>query len=304
MKKIKQPNNQYAYKLGSSSSPIANIKINEEVEIYTADAFAGKVTKESDIPSKVIEKYTNPQTGPLFIEGAEPGDTLVVHIIDLQPTRDWAVSLLDPYSGGLTTTHTTRMLHEHLPEHVWVYEMKNGKFTNGKLTFPFEPMIGTIGTSPELEEISSLTPGKHGGNMDVPDIKPGNTLHLPVNVDGAYFYIGDCHAKQGEGELCGVALEIPMKVTLKFELIKNKEIKWPRIISENEIMAVGSAKPMEDAARIAYSELITWMEEMGWDKFEAYQILTQVGKLYVANMVNPNYSLVAKVDKMYTIQNK
>src|SRR5699024_7849301 len=123
--------------------------------------------------------------------------------------------------------------------------------------------------------------------------------YLPVSVPGAYFYTGDAHARQGDGELCGVALEISAKVTLKFELIKGKSIRWPRIESPEEIMAVGSARPMEDAARIAYAELIEWMNELGWDKIEAYQALTQVGKLHVANMVDPNYSLVAKVNKKY-----
>ena len=135
--------------------------------------------------------------------------------------------------------------------------------------------------------------------MDVPDTKPGNTIFLPVKVPGAYFYTGDCHAGQGDGELCGVALEISAKTTIRFELIKGKSIKWPRIESPTEIMAVGSARPMEDAARIAYMELIDWLVELGWDKWDAYQALTQIGKLTVGNMVDTYYSLVAKIDKEY-----
>lgn len=141
--------------------------------------------------------------------------------------------------------------------------------------------------------------------MDVPDVKPGNKVYLPVKTEGAYFFTGDCHAGQGDGELCGVALEISSKVKIKFELIKNKEIKWPRIVSDTEYMVVGSARPMEDAARIAYAELIDWMvDEMGWEKLEAYQALTQIGKLYVGNMVDTYYSLVAKIEKKYTHQGK
>ena len=165
------------------------------------------------------------------------------------------------------------------------------------LRFPWKPFLGTIATAPELEAISTLTPFENGGNMDAPDVKPGNIIYLPVSVDGAYFFTGDCHAIQGEGELCGTALEISAKVKLRFEIIRGKKITWPRIESPDEYMVVGSARPMEDAARIAYAELIEWMTEFGWDQLDAYQALTQAGKLYCANMVDTYYSMVAKVSK-------
>ncbi len=304
MKEIKQTGD-HSYVFSRYLDPIAKVKPGEEVTIYTDDAFENKITKETDVPSEILGKYLNPQTGPIYIEGAKPGDTLVAHIIDIQPTRDWAVSILNPYFGGLTTTPVTRMLHEHLPEKVWIYELRDGMLVNNtQLSFPWKPFMGTIGTAPDLEAVSALTPAEHGGNMDVPDAKPGNSVYLPVNVPGAYFYTGDCHAGQGEGELCGVAMEISGKVTLRFELIKGKSINWPRIESPTELMAVGSARPMEDAARIAYAELIEWMMELGWDQLEAYQALTQIGKLYVANMVDTNYSLVAKIEKKYAFIDK
>lgn len=299
MKEIRQPG-KHSYVFSPYLEPIARVKPGEEVVIYTEDAFENQITKESDIPSVILGKYLNPQTGPIYIEGAEPGDTLIAHIIEIEPTRDWAVSLLNPFFGGLTATPITKMLHEPLPEKVWIYELSDGMLVNNsRLSFPWRPFMGTLGTAPDLEAVSALTPGQFGGNMDVPDTKPGNSVHLPVNVEGALFYTGDCHAGQGEGELCGVALEITGKVTMKFELIKGKSIEWPRIESPTELMTVGSAKPMEDAARIAYAELIEWLTELGWDKLEAYQALTQVGKLYVGNMVDTTYSLVAKVEKKY-----
>ncbi|MBO1001912.1 acetamidase/formamidase family protein [Pseudogracilibacillus auburnensis] len=304
MREIKQPG-KHSYVFSPYLEPIAKVKPGEEVVIYTDDAFENKITKETDVPSEILGKYLNPQTGPIYIEGAEPGDTLIAHIIDIQPTRDWAVSILNPYFGGLTATPTTKMLHEPLPEKVWIYELRDGMLVNNtQLSFPWRPFMGTIGTAPDLEAVSALTPADHGGNMDVPDTKPGNSVYLPVNVPGAYFYTGDCHAGQGEGELCGVAMEISGKVTMKFELIKGKSINWPRIESPTEIMAVGSARPMEDAARIAYGELIEWMIELGWDQLDAYQALSQIGKLYVGNMVDTNYSLVAKIEKKYAYIDK
>lgn len=301
VRQIIQPG-EHSYAFSKYLEPIAHVKPGEVVEIHTKDAFENRITKETDVPSKILGDYLNPQTGPIYIEGAEPGDTLVAHIIEIEPDRDWAVSVMKESFGGLTSTDLTPMLQDPLPEKVWIYKIDNGMVRcNDQLNFPLRPFLGTIGTAPELEALSALTPFNHGGNMDVPDTKPGNKVYLPVRTEGAYFFTGDAHAGQGDGELCGVALEISARVKIKFELIKQKEIKWPRIESDTEYMVVGSARPMEDAARIAYAELIGWLEEMGWDKFEAYQALTQIGKLHVGNMVDTYYSLVAKIDKKYAM---
>lgn len=299
MREIHQPGS-YSYVFSPYLEPIATVSPGETVAIYTKDAFEDRITKPDDVPSEILGSYLNPQTGPIYVEGAEPGDTLAVKIIDIEPTRDWAVSLFIPFFGGLTSTTATRTLQLPLPERVWLYQLKDGWLEhNERLRFPWKPFMGTIGTAPEIEALSALTPFDHGGNMDVPDVCPGNTIYLPVRTPGALFYTGDAHAAQGQGELCGVALEISAKVTLQFDLIKDKAIAWPRIESPDEYMVVGSARPMEDAARIAYTELIVWMMELGWDRMEAYQALTQIGDLYVGNMVDTLYSLVAKVRKEY-----
>jgi amidase len=299
MREIHQPG-PYSYVFSPYAEPIARVEPGETIAMFTKDAFEDRITKPDDVPSEILGPYLNPQTGPLFIEGAEPGDTLKVDIIDIEATRDWAVSAFIPFFGGLTSTHATRTLQEPLPERVWLYKISDGWLThNERLRFPWRPFLGTIGTAPMIEALSALSPFDHGGNMDVPDVKPGNSVYLPVNVPGALFSTGDVHAGQGQGELCGVALEIAAKVTLRFELIKGKTITWPRIESDEEYMVVGSARPMEDAARIAYGGLIDWMVEMGWDWQEAYQALTQIGDLYVGNMVDTYYSLVAKIRKEY-----
>src|SRR5262245_43184225 len=290
----------YHYEFSRYTEPVARVSPGETVAIFTKDAFENQITRETDLPSAILGPYLNPQTGPIFIEGAEPGDTLAVHILSIEPTRDWAVSAFIPYFGGLTSTRATRMLQEPIPEKVWIYQLADGWLTcNPRLRFPWRPFMGTIGTAPELEAISALAPLDHGGNMDVPDVRPGNTVYLPVRVPGALFFTGDCHAGQGEGELCGVALEITARVTVQFDLIKGKPISWPRIESPDELMAVGSARPMEDAARSDYTELVVWLEERGWDRWEAYEALTQIGRLYVGNMVDTYYSLVAKIEKRY-----
>lgn len=294
----------FTYVFSKYLEPIVRVPQNEEILIHTQDFCEGKIDREDCVPSDYMTGYLNPQTGPLYIEGAEPGDTLAVDILDIQPDRDWAVSCNIQEFGGLVGTGTTKLLNPPLKEKVWIYHRQpDGSFlcdSNPKMHFPWQPFMGTIATAPELEAISALTPFNQGGNMDCRDTCPGNTLYLPVAVEGAMFYTGDCHAKQGDGELNGTALEIAGKLTVKFRVIKNKKIRWPRIENSEYIMVVGSAKPMEDAARIAYCELVKWMcSEYGWEELDAYNVLSQAGEMYVGNMVDTNYSLVAKIHKKY-----
>ncbi len=292
----------YPYTFGKYHEPIAEVNPGEVVVLYTEDCFEGRVTSEQDLPSQVAGHYLNPQTGPIFVSGAEAGDMLKVHIHDVELTRDWAVSAQIPHFGGLTATTLTATLQDPLPEKVWIYRKQaDGRFAySDRFAITPHPFMGTMGTAPDLEALSALTPFTHGGNMDVPDVKAGNIVCLPVNVKGAYFSTGDCHVAQGEGEACGVALEISGKITLSFEVVKNHPIAWPRIISPTEIMTVGSARPMEDAARIAYTELVKWLiAEYDFDKWDAYQLASQAGKLYVGNMVDTYYSLVAKLSRSF-----
>ncbi|HKH76708.1 MAG TPA: acetamidase/formamidase family protein [Rubrobacteraceae bacterium] len=294
----------YSYVFNPYREAIARVNPGDRVTIHTNDAFESRIQSESDVASKALAtaKFLNPQTGPLYVEGAEPGDTLAVRIESIEPTRDFAVSTLVPYFGGLTSTAMTRTLQEPLPEKTWVWKLDGERLTNDDLgvELDWQPFMGTLAVAPDLEAISALAPGPFGGNMDVPDVCPGNTVYLPVWNEGALFYTGDCHARQGQGELCGVALEITSKVTVVFDVIKDKAIEWPRIESSDKIMVVGSARPMEDAARIANTELILWLEEEhGFDRLDAYQLLTQAGGLYVGNMVDTTYSLVASIEKKY-----
>ena len=129
------------------------------------------------------------------------------------------------------------------------------------ITLPYQPFIGTLGVSPEIEAITSLQPDYYGGNMDVPDVAPGAVVYFPVHHADAYLYLGDCHATQGDGELCGVAVEMDATVVIQVDLIKDWKITWPRLETSDFIMTIGSTRPMEDAARIAYRELVQWLVE-------------------------------------------
>lgn len=298
MREIIQPG-AYAYSFDRTRTPICTVDSGETVCILTQDAFGDQLNRE-DLRPADLSGYINPVTGPIRVEGAQPGDCLKISILDISPTRDWGVSALAQHFGGLVGTASTPMLHPPLEERTWIYRRQEdgGYRCSDRLRAPWRPFIGTIATAQQWESPSSVAPGPMGGNMDVKDTAPGNVLYLPVYTEGAYLYVGDCHAAQGDGELCGVALEISARVTLKLEVLKNKKILWPRIESPIEIMTVGSAKPMEDAARIAYQQLIVWMsEEYQWDPIEAYQMLSLRGKMYVGNMVDTYYSMVAKIEK-------
>lgn len=293
---------RYSFVFGPYAEPIATVRPGEVLDVFTEDAFGSRVQTVSDLPTRVLEwPYVNPQTGPILVEGAEKGDTLAVEIIEIEPTRSFVASAHIPHFGGLTGTDLTALLNDPLPEQVFIYPLRDAHVELPRgIRIPFEPFLGTIATSPEIEAIASLVPGPFGGNMDVADVCPGNTIRLPVSVEGAYFYTGDAHAAQGDGELCGVACEVTARARLRFTIEKGRPVKWPRIESETELMAVGSSRPMEDAARIAWVELIDWLvADYGFERLEAYQLLTHAGRLRVGNMVDPQYSVVAKIERRF-----
>jgi len=295
----------FHYVYGPYASPVLTVKPGAVVTVETLDAFGNVIHSESDSPTaKLNFPFLNPQNGPIFVEGAVKGDALAVHIRSVLPRGPQPVgtTALIPEFGGLVGTGATAMLNAPLPERVkkMVVTPEGGVVWNDRITLPYEPFIGTIGTSPQIEAISSLQPDSHGGNMDLPDMAPGAVVYLPVNTTGGYLYLGDCHGRQGDGELCGVAVEIPATVEIQVDLIKGWALAWPRLETADFIMSIGSARPMEDAARIAYRDLIRWMAaEYGFTETDAYMLLTQAGKVRLGNMVDPKYTLGASILKKY-----
>jgi amidase len=168
-----------------------------------------------------------------------------------------------------------------------------------QIELPLRPMLGRVAVAPDGEEAwSGMWPGNFGGNMDDSDVREGTTVYLPVFHEGALFYFGDFHALQGDGEIIGSGLESTADVTFQFDVLKGRKIRWPRLEDATHIMVAGSIRPLSDALRIAYVELIEWLvAEYGFDKIEAYQVASQAGVVRVANMVDPNYTVVAKFPK-------
>lgn len=295
---------EFHYVYGPYAKPVLEVEPGAVVTVETHDAFEGKIVNETDKPSEILNfPFLNPQTGPIYVKGAEKGDSLAVRIISIKPRGPQPVgtTCLIPEFGGLVGTGNTAMLNPALPERVKKIKVdENGVYWSDKITLPYEPFIGTIGTAPEIEAISSLQPDYYGGNMDVPDVAPGSVIYLPVNTAGGYLYLGDCHAIQGDGELCGVALEIPATVEIQVDLVKGHNIAWPHLENEDMMMIIGSARPLEDASRIAYRELVRWLAvETGQSEDEAYMLLTMCGKVRLGNMVDPKYSVGASIQKRY-----
>ena len=294
----------FHYVYGAYVDPVIEVEPGAVVTVETHDAFEGKLRNESDKPTEILNfPYLNPQTGPIFVKGSEKGDALAVRIISIKPRGPQPVgtTCLIPEFGGLVSTGNTAMLNPPLPERVKKINVdENGVYWSDTVTLPYEPFIGTIGTAPEIEAISSLQPDYYGGNMDLPDVAPGSIIYLPVNTAGGYLYIGDCHAIQGDGELCGVALEMPATVEVQIDLVKGHGNAWPQLETEERMMFIGSARPMEDAVRIAYRELVRWVAaETSQSEQDAYLLLTMCGKVRLGNMVDPKYSLAAAIEKKY-----
>jgi acetamidase/formamidase len=298
----RQGRHHYVY--GPYATPVMTIAPGDRVSIETEDAFGGAVRTEADLPSKVLKMpFVNPQNGPIAVIGAKPGDTLAVRILSILPRgpQPAGTTALIPEFGGLVGTATTAMLNAPLPERVKKMEVTTaGVRFSDRVTLPYEPFIGTLGVSPLIEAVSSLQPDYWGGNMDLPDVAPGAIVYFPVLHDQAFLYVGDCHGRQGDGELCGVAVEMPATVELEVELIRGWTIPGVRLETESFIMSVGSARPMEDAARIAYRDLIRWLvADYGYEETEAYFLCTQAGRVRLGNMVDPKYTIGASILKAH-----
>jgi acetamidase/formamidase len=281
------------YEFSRHNEPRLRIDPGETVLIETEDAFSGQIRSDDDRRDKTKIPYGNPQTGPIWVEGAEPGDTLAVRIEEIRPRIGQCA----------TRTSDPRQLAEWLgtdcPHGTHICPIRDGQIHwSDSIKIPYTPMLGCIGTAPDTGVPTTMPAGVHGGNMDIIEVCPGNTVYLPVFVRGAYFYLGDAHAAMGHGELSASGLEMPSETIVTINLVKGRKIPAPRIESPTEIMTVATGCPMERAAAQAYAWLILWMEaEHGWDRWRAYDLLTHVGQISVGYYAFG--TVAAKVAKRY-----
>jgi amidase len=300
---------KYVY---GAAEPVAQLRSGDILETNTLDAFGDAIQKPGDTLSMV--KGDNPLTGPFFVEGAEPGDTLAVKILDLQVDSDQGVGALGPGFGALNATSYTPMLGSSVPERIWLYPIDHASNTaafraldsNFTVKIPLHPFFGCIGVAPAGGEArSSIVPAEFGGNMDSPEASVGNTVYFPVSVRGALLFMGDGHAAQGDGEVAGTAIEVPLRARIQVSVIKGQKINWPRFENDEAIMTVGAYRPLDDALRIAFTELVEWIHrDYGLSELDTYELLSKVAKIHLNEMVDPNYVIVASVEKKYLPQKK
>jgi amidase len=295
------------YTFAASYAPVARLKSGDVLETNTVDCFGNAVKKPGDTLS--LAPGDNPLTGPFYIEGAEPGDTLAVKILDLKVDSDQGIGALAPGFGALNSTNYTPMLNPPIPEKIWFFPIDHASNTatfralDSKYTvkIPLHPFFGCIGVAPAGGEArSSVVPEAFGGNLDSPEASVGNTAYFPVNVPGAMLFLGDGHAAMGDGEVAGTAIEVPLRSRVQVRVIKGQKISWPRFENDEYIMTLGAYRPLDDALRIAFTELVGWIhKDYGLSEMDAYELLSQVGEIHLNEMVDPNYVVVAKVKKKF-----
>ncbi|MDQ2841261.1 MAG: acetamidase/formamidase family protein [Acidobacteriota bacterium] len=284
--------------------PVMHVKPGDVIDTTTIDA-DGKAAEEAGYKLN----GPNPLTGPFYVEGAEPGDTLAIKFvaIDVNAKEGWGSA--GPGFGALNSSTYTPVLGAPIPKSSWTYPVDPGAGaatfrahdSNFSVKIPLHPFLGCVGVAPSAGEMrSSIVPAEFGGNMDAPEASVGNTLYLPVNVAGALLSFGDGHAAMGDGEVDGTAIEISMKVKIQVDLIKHKKIEWPRFENSDYIMGVGIYRPLDDALRIAFTNLIGWMHDSyGLSEMDAYELLSKTAEIHLDEMVDPNYVVVAKINKKF-----
>ena len=304
----------------SAQSPTSTVRYTPTVG---APTFAVRTPVLTIAPGTVLESqtfskpgdYYSPEggpwpgeVGPFYIEGATPGDTLVIQVLKVRPNRDTAVSTIGPSLSAVAGDRGLKILNTPIPSRRYIWTLDRERMVgtldipqsaSKRIELPLSPMLGRVAVAPAGEEaFGGLWPGNFGGNMDASDVREGTTVYLPIFHEGAYFYFGDGHALQGDGEICGSGLETTMDVSLKIDLIKGRKIAWPRFEDADHLMVAGSARPLIDAFRIAQVELIDWLvEDYGFERFDAYQVVSQAGVSRIANVVDPNFTVVAKFPK-------
>ena len=300
------------YTYSASYKPVARLQSGNILETNTVDCFGNAIKKPGDTLS--MAPGDNPLTGPFYIEGAEPGDTLAVKILDLQVDGNQGIGALAPGFGAINSTNYTPMINPPIPEKIWFYPIDHATNTatfqalDSKYTvkIPLHPFFGCIGVAPSGGEArSSVVPEAFGGNMDSPEASVGNTVYFPVNTPGAMLFLGDGHAAMGDGEVAGTAIEVPLRSRVQVRVIKGQKINWPRFENDEYIMTVGAYRPLDDALRIAFTELVGWIHnDYGLSEMDAYELLSKVAEIRLSEMVDPNYVVVAKIKKSYLPQRK
>jgi amidase len=286
------PAEQPAYAFSADAPARWRLEPHVPFEIQCSDGVLGKIAHETDVLTEIDLDHVNPVTGPIWIKGAEPGDTIVVVLEDITVPQDWGYMLLVPGFGLLghriTTSQTT------------IVSIDRGAVIFAGTRIPIRPCIGTIGVAPEGKAQATMLPGDHGGNIDTSDICAGSRLYLRVNVPGALMALGDGKASMGDGEVSGTGVGVPINVRGHIELLKGRS--WPRPILEtaSEWQVIASEVTLEAACCLATADMVQIvMAAKGWSWEKAYMFLSIAGSLRICQVVDPLMTVRMVLSKQY-----
>ncbi|MCA9174710.1 MAG: acetamidase/formamidase family protein [Planctomycetales bacterium] len=281
------------YEFRRDLEPRAVVRCGDRLTVESEDALSGQIRRPGDQRDKQAQPKSNPVAGPIYVEDVEPGDVLLVRIEEITP-RDGQCAT---YTG-----HPRRLaewLGDNQPPGGRVCPIRDGLIHwNERITIPYRPMLGCIGVAPAWGVPTTLPAGPYGGNLDLVEVRPGSVVHLPVTCPGGLLFLGDAHAAMGHGELSATGLEMAAITRIQIDCVKQRRLEHVRIETPDELAAVATGSPMEHSIAEAYARLILWMEQdFGWDRWQAYDLLTHVGTLSVGYYGIG--TVAAKIEKRY-----
>ncbi len=281
-------------------APALHIASGDTVRTETLDAAGGNPQGER------VANRPNPMNGPIHVEGAEPGDALRVEILRIDPASDtgWtraalSANVLDPeYARNLPPRDRADWIIDRKASTV---RLEKPETALERMILPYRPMIGCFGVAPVGgEAISTATSGPNGGNMDYRGFTVGCSVSFPVSVPGALFFLGDCHAAQGDGEISGTGVETCCDVEVRLTVEKKRAIGWPRGELGDRIFTVGNARPLDQALQHATTEMVAWLKyDYGLSEADTAHLLGQTVRYEVGNVYNPAYTMVCSVPKQW-----
>lgn len=285
------PADKVIYSFKPDMEAVARIDAGEVVKFQTCDCWHGQITSEQHLVENVDFSILNPATGPVYVEGAQPGDLLKVKIVKFDLAKQ-GVSNVVP-NGGVLGHKVSRPVTRIIP-------IVDGTCRFLDMSLPVRPMIGVIGVAPSQAdgECPTGTPWKHGGNMDTTDIGEGSTLYLPVRQPGALLAMGDVHAVMGDGEICFTGCEIAAEIMVHVDLVKAKGFEWPLVETDTHTMIITSGDTLDDAATAASEQAVECLSRalgLSWE--DAYMLASLIMDLKISQFVDPKRTVRAAIPK-------
>lgn len=272
---------QYITAFSAHAEAQVHLPDGETVRLLTKDCYMDNLRSQNDPRGAAAGAPVgcNPATGPIFVEGAHPGDTLRCDILSIE-LGDYA-SMRISNRGGVLKKCVTEPIVRCIP-------LEKNSATLAGVTMLLDPMVGVIGVAPAAQDVNTETPGAHGGNLDTRYIRAGSTLYLPIFQEGALFALGDVHARMGDGELCICALECPAAVTVRLSVIPGRQEKWPMLLDKGIWYAIASAETTDEAARLSAEAMLAFVEKrVKIDHNELILLMSLICHAEISQLVNP-----------------